>query len=938
MQTLEIKQVLEEQPIIQSPTKLHTLSSLRLEQTNFTRPKPLLLLTYLCLEGKQEKRFLAELFWQGASNHLNSLAKALSQLRQVGVIDNDDAHAWATVPNDIKEFFEALERRDFENAVTLYQSSFLSGFYLPDWGIELEEWVYSTREYLAARMREALLELAEKSDDTTTAMKYAERAYELTATLEPDLLPRLYKFLANTPHATKLKQEAEEYGVELLAKEQTKTISFNLLSRGTSFIGRDIERLELGELLSQPDVRLLTIVGQGGVGKTRLALEVAREAKEDFRDGVVFIPLESFTTSEQAISSFSSIFGVTLDKCDDVVKIAEAIGDKHLLILLDNFEHLLEMSPRLSQLLRECPNLKILVTSRARLELEEEWLYRLEGFSLPSEVSLAVAQLNDAVTLFAQRARKVKQGFTLTLECLPFVLNICKRVEGLPLGIELAASWAKVLSCQEIAENLEDLDFLATSLNNVPERQQSLRVVFEGSWSLLSKEEQSALRKLSVFRAGFTGEAARKIVGASLMMLARLVDKSLLRASDGRYDQHPLLRTFTEEKLSAPGGEQAETRAAHAAYFLALAEEAEPHLTTAQQVVWFDCLELELGNLRAALEWFLEANALEEGFNFAHALYFFWARRGHSSEVRVWLSQALARPGTGTLARANALERAGTLAFLQGDYAPARAFLDQALALARRLGAKACMARALGTLGACAGEEGHYRQSQRYCEESLALFRELQDVRGMALIQHNLGILALEQGNVASARKYFEDSLPLYRSIGSQHDVAWTLNSLAEAAWVQGEVARTHSYAEEALALSGDPSGLAFSHYLLASVATVRGERTLAHRHFRESLTLQRQAGNKHWLIISLEGFAEFLRSDDTAQAVRLLGAADQARTVVGVPRPPLRLSRYKVELTRVRETLGEETFAAAWARGQVLTLEQAVSLALQHEAQTVSH
>jgi DNA-binding SARP family transcriptional activator len=231
---------------IQSPTKLHTLSGLRLEHTNFTRPKPLLLLAYLCIEGKKDKRFLAELFWPGASNHLNSLAKALSQLRQVGVIDNDETHAWTTIPCDVNDFFDALEQHDLGMVITLYQDSFLSGFYLPDWGAELEEWIYTTREFLAARMREVWLELAEASGDAQEAARYAERAYELEATLEPDVIPRLYKLLSNTPHAAKLKQEAKEFGLELSEKpasHQPKAITSNLPNRGTSFIGRDIERL-----------------------------------------------------------------------------------------------------------------------------------------------------------------------------------------------------------------------------------------------------------------------------------------------------------------------------------------------------------------------------------------------------------------------------------------------------------------------------------------------------------------------------------------------------------------------------------------------------------------------------------------------------------------------------------------------------------------------
>jgi predicted ATPase len=581
----------------QSPTKLHTLSGLRLEHTTYAKPKPLLLLAYLCVEGKKDKRFLADLFWPKASNPLNSLAKALCELRQLGVVENDDTHVWATITSDVNEFLGGLEQRELDNAVPIYQDAFLSGIYLPEWGVELEEWVYSTRDYLAARMREALLVLAEKANDLTAAMKYARRACELTAPLEPDLLPRLYKFLADTPHAAKLQQEAKEFGVSL---EQPQTIVSNLPSRGTSFVGRDSERLELTELLSQRDVRLLTLVGQGGVGKTRLAVEVARELQNNFPDGIVYSPLETVKTQEQVFTNLASAFSVPMTKAECINQIAGVVKDRRVLLVLDNAEHMLGRLHRCSPLLQQCPNLKILVTSRERINLEEEWVYTLGGFAVPElTAGLEVAEHNDAVTLFVQRAKKVRQGFTLAQEDLPFVLTICERVEGLPLGIELAASWASVLSCQDIAGHLNDADFLSTSLSNVPERHQSLRHVFEGSWQLLSEEEQLVLAKLSVFRGGFTREAAREVAGASLFALARLVDKSLLRVSNHRYEQHSLLRSFAREKLQDVEG----TSERHAAFFVGLTARAEPQLQNAKPGVWFQTLNADRDNLRAALEW-----------------------------------------------------------------------------------------------------------------------------------------------------------------------------------------------------------------------------------------------------------------------------------------------------------------------------------------------
>ncbi len=930
MQVFEEKKVSQS---IQPLTKLHTLSGLRLEHTNFSRPKPLLLLAYLCLEGKQEKRFLAELFWQGASNHLNSLAKALSQLRQVGVVDNDEVHAWATVSTDINDFLGAWERKDFEEAVTLYQSSFLSGFYLPDWSVEVEEWVYSTREYLAARMREALLELAERSNDNKEATRYAERAYTLDVTLEPDLIPRLYKFLSTTAHAAKLKREAKEYRISL---EQPKTIVSNLPSRGTSFVGRDIERLELAELLTQNRVRLVTLVGQGGVGKTRLALEVAREVAESFRDGAVFLSLETLSTLEQVIQSLASLFSVQVKEGEGVAQIAKAIADKQILLLADNFEHLLQHGTLFSELLKACPNLKLLVTSRMRLNLEEEWLYALEGFALPEKtVRLEEAELNDAVALFVQRARKVKQGFTLTQACLPFVLTIGERVEGLPLGIELAASWLKVLSCGEIVEHLEELDFLSTSFSNVPERHQSLRNVFEGSWQLLSKEEQTVLSKLSVFRGGFTREAAREVAGASLIMLARLVDKSLLRAANHRYEQHPLLRSFAQEKVQ--DGE--ETQRCHATFFLTLAETAEPHLRGSGQQKWFEVLNAELDNIRAALTWFSARDNVEPALSLSSSLHHFWCW-WHSliGEGRGWLDTLLVRYQEKTELRAKALFSAGAMDWFLGDNASAEPLLRESLSVYQTLGDSFSSARTLSHLALVIAERGEYDTAKSYHEESLAMFRQLGDVQGVAAALHNLGILARRQGDLASAEIFYEEGLRLYQQLDYKLGIANLLNSLALVAWELHDLPRTQDVAEEALRrhreLSND-KGVSIALHLLALVASAKPERDLACKLFHESLTLRQQMGDKTGIVNSLEGLASLLKQDDPERAVCLWSVTDSFRKAVGFTRSVVAEQKYPLELAEVKAKLTEEKFAAAWAKGQLLEFGQAIATALQYEVST---
>jgi predicted ATPase len=918
----------ESKRITQSPTKLYTLSGLRLEHTNFTRPKPLLLLAYLCIEGKKDKRFLAELFWPGASNHLNSLAKALSQLRQVGVIDNDETHAWTTVNSDVNEFLFALEQHDYETAGTLYQDSFLSGFYLPDWGVELEEWIYTTREFLASRMREVLLGIAEVSKDRIAATHYAERAYDLDVTLEPDLIPRLYKFLSNTPHAAKLREEAKEYRISL---EQPKTIVSNLPTRSTSFIGRDVERLELAELLTQPDVRMVTVVGQGGVGKTRLALEVAREMEDHFPDGIIFFPVENLTTPEQMLAGLATALSVQLTEEDCTEQLPRILGDKKVLLLTDSMEYQVDSAYKGSLFLARCPNLKILNTSRVRLNLEEEWVYALEGFSLPEKtVEIREAQRHDAVALFVQRAKKVKPGFTLSHDCLPYVLNICERVQGLPLGIELAASWLKVLSCGEIAGELDNTDFLTNLASHGSERHQSLRAVFGGSWQLLTPEEQSVLSQLSVFRGGFSREAAREVAGASLITLARLVDKSLLRVAENRYDQHALLHSFAAEKLTdAPALERR-----HADYFLALARSSEKQVQGPQQKVVLEKLFIELDNFRTALNYAKRLNTPELSLELAAALHRFWATRNLASEGRVWLSEALSRTAQlHTPCHAKALFVAGTLAWQQGDFSEATRALQRSLELYQTSGDLLGEARTAGNLAVVATEQGDYSQARYYYESSLELSRRVNNLPGAASALHNLGILASQLGNFAEAKARYLESLPLFRELGNASNVAANLNSLARVSWEQGDLTLTEVYAAEALPLHETLKsylGASISHLLLARVAAARSDGELALEHFRTAAHLQEQSGDKPGLICSLEGLATLFRETEPEHAAWFYSVAETTRESLKFFRPPVAQNKHRLELAELQGVLGQEAFRRAWAKGLAATLEETVKVALE--------
>lgn len=945
---------------------LHTLGRLALADSPFARPKPLLLLAYLALEGPKDKRFLSELFFPESDNRPGSLRQTLARLRGAGagVIESDAQRVWTPLHGDAAAFLALLEVRDLEGAAALYGGAFLTGAPLPELGVELEEWVYATREFLAGALRGALLTLAEEAsslDDTGAATRYAERAYltEGAPELEPEAFAPLYALLAagGSPYAPALRREAEGYELTLSAPERAAPRPVVAPRAGsedaglpqplTQLVGRGGELAELSHLLGQPEVRLVSVLGPGGVGKTRLALELAHALAEQFADGAFFLSLDLLNDPRRLPERLARTFGLQLGQAEDAeAEVSRFVADRQLLVLLDGAETVTGMSGFLGRLLRTSPGLKLLLTTRERFGLVDEWVFGLDGLPVPPPGTPPLEALRyDAVALFVGQAKRADLRFRVLPETLPHLVRVCTLVQGFPLAIALAAAWVKLLSVAEIAEEIgRDTDLLSAAGDAYGERHRSVRAVFEGSWNRLEPAERAALSRLSVFQGGFKREAAAQVGGATLPVLARLVDVSLLRVlPGGRFDRHPLLYRLTREKLAEHPADEAAARAAHARFYLALAAEAEPHLSTAAQGAWLDGLEREHDNLRAALEWCLEhPDRLGAAFGVVGALHTFWARRAHATEGRAWLARALAAPDTVDIdtntdtaadtaarARADALERAGSLAWLQGDYGAARRYLGEALPLARRLGATACVAAVLGTLGGCAVEEGRHAEAQRYLEESLELAEALGDVRGTARTAHNLGSLALDRGDVTTALERFEGSLALFRRLDSQHHVAWALNSLAEARLEQGDLSRAQSCAEEALALfgpAGDPIGLGFSRQYLAVTADAAGRRGEALAHHRESVTLQARAGNKHGLVNALEAAARYFLPEDAARSVSLLSAAEGARHTFGIPRPPLAQAHVARCLAKAKRVLAEPAFERAWYEGQRWSLEAAVA------------
>jgi len=774
----------------------------------------------------------------------------------------------------------------------------------------------------------------------------------------------------------------------------------NLPLEVTSLIGREQEAAQLQALLRRDDVRLVTLTGVGGVGKTRLSLRVAAELLEEFRDGVFFVELAPVSDTQLVPPAIAQALGVK-ESGDKPLRdsVAAFLRDKHLLLVLDNFEHVLGAAPVLGVLLQSAARLKVLVSSRIVLHVYGELEYAVQPLPV-LEPRLLTAGLETvcqcpAVKMFIARSQLVKPDFVLTHETAPAVAEICTRLDGLPLAIELAAARIKVLPPQALLARLESrLKVLTGGARDLPARQQTVRGAIDWSYELLDGAEKELFAWLSVFAGGWTMAAAEAVWSATddqsldlLDGLSSLVDKSLVRQEDRgphgepRFSMLEMLREYAAERLVASGA-WGTARRAHAGYFLALVEEAEPHLTRAEQVEWLARLEDEHDNLRAVLRWALDGGEVALGLRLAGLTGQFWWLRGYLSEARGWLEALLAStpaPGAAGVRndRARALWQAARFADAQGDTKRAEVLAEESRNLYRDLEDSRGLAAALSVLGGVANRQGDYPQALALHEESLALCRALGDSYGVAWSLNNLGIITARQGNYQRALELHEESLGLRRALGDRWGIAASLNNLALAVADQGDYARAQALYTESLALRralGDKSGIAYSLSNLGLIATEQGDYPRAEALHQESLALRRELGDtsgiaisllslgwlaveqhnyalaarleteglalhwklgdKRWIAISFEALAEVASSSDGAQgslqqAVQLFGAAAALRTAIGAPVEPADQDRYDRNLLIARTALSESAFQRAWDAGQRAPLEQVVAQAL---------
>jgi predicted ATPase/DNA-binding SARP family transcriptional activator len=690
------------------------------------------------------------------------------------------------------------------------------------------------------------------------------------------------------------------------------TVHHNLPSPITSFVGRGREVAEVARLLET--ARLLTLTGPGGCGKTRLALEVAGKLVGALPHGAWLVELASLADPALVPQAVSVALNAreTPGRAPQAALI-DALRPKQMLLVLDNCEHLVEACGELVHtLLTACPNLSVIATSRQPLGIIGEVVWRVPPLALPPpERPLPpldrLAQI-EAIQLFVERTRCHQLTFALTRENAPAVAQLCRCLDGLPLALELAAARMQALTPQQLAARLDGRFRLLTGGGHAaPARHQTLRAVVDWSYGLLDTFERTLLDRLSVFAAGWSLEAA-EAVGAGeavgrdgvLDLLSRLVDRSWAVAEvaeDGalRYGMLETLRQYSWERLQERGDVEA-TRRRHAEYYLALAEEAESALSGPQQAGWLKRLEREHDNLRAALRWAVGGQQSEAALRLAGALGRFWELHGHLSEGQRWLNMALAMEQGGASTpdvRSKTLNGAGNIAARRGEFASATRLFQESLALRRRIGDRRGIAIALNNLGLVAREQGDYSAARACHDESLTLKRDLGDLRGVAIALNNLGIVSRDLGDEATAQACHEESLARFRDLGDSWGIALALNNL-------GRLARG------------------------------RADYPLARELHLESLSLRRDLGDRLAISYSLDDVGRLaLVEGNHRRAVRLFAAADAVREAIGAPLPPADRDAYERSVSSARVALGDSAFAAAWADGQAMEPERAISSAL---------
>jgi predicted ATPase len=740
--------------------------------------------------------------------------------------------------------------------------------------------------------------------------------------------------------------------------KQVETRSSGLPVSRTGFVGREKEAAAAKELLLRQDVRLVTVTGPGGIGKTRLAVEVASSLIERFPGGIHFVPLSPISDPGLIVSVIVQTLGIREAGGQSPLEILKKNLQDSLcapmLFLLDNFEHLVQAAPTVAELLTMGPNLKILVTSRAALHVYGEHEFPVPTLAVPdlrSMPSVEVVSQYPAVALFVQRAVAAKPDFELNGQNAPAIIEICAQLDGLPLAIELAAARVKVLSLSSMRTRLASrLQLLTGGSRDLPQRQQTLRAAIDWSYDLLSAAEQKLFRRLSVFVGGCTLEGVEAVCDTKgdldldlLDGMASMVDKSLMQQveqanGESRFVMLETIREYAREKLEA-SLEGALTKRAHAAYCLVLAEEEATEQTGADGAEWLECFALEHDNFRAGLEWLTETGDAEWGLRLGAALFHFWESREYFTEGRDRLGKLLKLPGAAapTRVRARALFAAGVLAGEQGDYASADAFIRESLDITRQLGDNQGVAVSLNALAVHARDRGDVEVAHALFEESLLLWRDLGDLKAVARSLSNLANVVTLKGDYARARSLYAECLSIFRGLGDRTGVAWSLNHQGDVARDQGDSAAARTLYEQGLAIFhelGDRWGIAGTLADLGNLAREQQDCPTARSLYRESLKIFQELEHKRGIARLLECFACSAAAQLQAErSLRLAGAAAALRQNIGAPLTPAEQAKLEAILNPARQALANTSGATSWLEGWAMPVEKTIEEVLKPEA-----
>lgn len=730
----------------------------------------------------------------------------------------------------------------------------------------------------------------------------------------------------------------------------------------TPLIGRERELAEIQQLLLDPAARLITLTGSGGSGKTRLGLQVAENLLDAFSGQIYFVGLAAVSDPALVPDSIAESLGIRETpglRFHDVV-IEHLRGyTSPVVLLLDNLEQILSVSGIVAELIEKCRMLKVLATSRSALHVYGEHEYPVSPLALPDPGHLRSfdeLSANPSVVLFAQRAVAVKPAFKLTPGNAAVVAEICSRVDGLPLAIELAAARVKMLPLAQILTRLESrLQLLTAGSRDLPERQQTLRNAIDWSYDLLTEAEQQLLRRLSVFRGGWTLEAAEAVcnarsdLGAEVFeLMSSLVDKSLVQQRQ-EGDQEPrfrFLNTIQEYALERliHSGEEPATKRAHAAYCLVLAEEGNPDLNEAERVQWLELCDVEYDDFRAALDFLFLTRDLEWGFRMCLALFKFWEMREHLTEGRVRLETILHLAGNDCAKeRGKACHMLGALTTALGDFIAARRFLDRGLAIFQELHDDTGIAISLNAIAISSRDRGDNLTAQKAFEQSLEGWRKVGDRVATARCLHNLANAAKNHGNYTRARMALLEALEIFTALGDRNGVAWSLNQQGDVALDQGDSSGARELYQKALQSFreiGDRWGVARSLADLASIDCESGNHQDAHSEYRESLAIFTGLEHRRGVARVLEGLACLaLKKGDAPRAILIAGAATHLRHRISAPLTPMEQRKFDQKLSRAWEMAGERAGRKAWTEGTEMPLEDAIQRALaeRQPATTVS-